>query len=139
MKKKFVLYWVISILSTMVVSSRVEAADVTILLKGHVLFEDGAPVQSGTVIVRELYGAVGQMPDVRYVAVRSTNLDGYFEAKIESVHGALHIELVPDRCDWNSDYVTLSADNLRTNPEVVVELRPRREVCSRAGVLGKEN
>ena len=132
MPKKFALSWVSSgLLITMATVNLAQAAGFEVKLSGYVRFEDGQAVQGGTVIVRELTGPVGKMPDVRYVAVRSTDSSGYFYVDIEDIQGSLHVELVPDRCDWLSDYVTISIESLQKSASSSIGLTPQRENCQR--------
>lgn len=133
MATRFDRLWVISCVLMLALVSPAQATGRTINISGQVAFGNGSPVEGGIVIIQELYGKIGEMPDVRYVAVRSTNRDGFFEADVENVKGALHVELVPDRCDWSSDYFTLTADMLRAHQDQKIELRPGRERCAGRG------
>ena len=129
MMRKFVLLWAASTLSTAAVGSEVKAATRTILVKGQVNFEDGTPVQGGTVTVTELYGLIGRMPEARPVAIRATNRDGHFSADIKNVRGVLDFRLVRDRCSWTGTSTQLSTADLRSGQEVTVVLRPNHDEC----------
>jgi len=101
----------------------------SISIDGTVVFEDGKPLKSGTVILTEQIGAVGRMPDAHPLAVVVTDRNGKFHSELKDVRGSLDVGLVRDHCDWSWASKIISSDDLKKNDHIEVTLNAKHEVC----------
>lgn len=97
-------------------------------IEGKVAFEDGQAIPEATVIIRELYGNTGGMPKVQIMAVATTDEGGEFHFKTDRIRGALHLRLLPDRCDWSGDVSVISKKEL-SGGRVFIAMTPKKVRC----------
>lgn len=118
---KYILFWVFSALITAPGIGTCKE----LVTKGLVKVDD-KPIKGGTIVIYEYRGKAG-MPDVMIHSVISTDREGWFSTTINHLGGDLDIQLIKDRCDWESTSELIPAKEIEK--EVIVHITAKSHNC----------